>query len=359
MTAANFVANTFCNGTIRGDPDSQSSPISLLRPIRPILLNFKDTSTISTHIPPAPDVHFAVDNPRLLATIFPMTRRQAIKTATLATAACATLTPGHASAADDTPAPLAGHIHHSVCRWCYKDIPLDTLCAAVKKMGLQSVEILKMEDLPTLKKHGLICAMLSGVPGDIQHGLNRTENHDAITAFFEQTIPLAADAGCPNLICFSGNRQRMSDEEGLANCAAGIKRFIAVAEKNNVTVCMELLNSKIDHHDYMCDHTAWGVELCKRVGSERFKLLYDIYHMQIMEGDVIRTIQNNHQYLGHYHTGGVPGRHEIDDTQELYYPAIMKAILQTGFQDYVAQEFVPRGPDPLASLEKCVRLCDV
>lgn len=218
---------------------------------------------------------------------------------------------------------------------------------------------MKIEDLPTLKKYGLICAMVTGVPGDIAKGLNRPANHDAIAAFFEQTIPRAADAGCPNIICFSGNRGGMSDEEGLANCAAGVKRFIAVAEKHNITVCLELLNSKIDHHDYMGDHTAWGVELCKRVGSEHFKLLYDIYHMQIMEGDVIRTIQNNHQYIGHYHTGGVPGRHEIDETQELNYPAIMKAILKSGFQGYVAQEFVPVGSDPLASLEKCVRICDV
>jgi hydroxypyruvate isomerase len=226
-------------------------------------------------------------------------------------------------------------------------------------MGLQSVEILKLDDLPTVKKHGLIIGMVTGVPGDITKGLNRVENHDQIAAFFEKTIPLAAEAGCPNIICFSGNRQGMSDEQGLDNCAAGLKRFIAVAEKSNVTVCMELLNSKVNHHDYMCDHTAWGVELCRRVGSERFKLLYDIYHMQIMEGDVIRTIQNNHQYLGHYHTGGVPGRHEIDETQELYYPAIMKAIVATGYKGFVAQEFEPRGPDALASLEKCVRICDV
>jgi len=286
-----------------------------------------------------------------------MTRRQAIKTAALA-AAGATLTPRRAAAAAAV-APLAGRIHHSVCRWCYKNIPLDNLCAAAKQMGLQSVDLVTLDDLPVLKQHGLICAMLTGVPGDIPKGLNRVENHAQIAAFFEKTIPLAADAGCPNLICFSGNRQGMSGDQGLDNCAAGLKQFIALAEKSNVTVCMELLNSKVDHHDYMCDHTAWGVELCRRVGSERFKLLYDIYHMQIMEGDIIRTIQDNHQYLGHFHTGGVPGRHEIDETQELNYPAIMKAILASGFKGYVAQEFVPRGPDPLASLEKCVRICDV
>jgi hydroxypyruvate isomerase len=226
-------------------------------------------------------------------------------------------------------------------------------------MGLASVDLLQLDDLPVLKNHGLICAMLTGVPGAIPKGLNRVENHEVIAAFFEKTIPLAAAAGCPNLICFSGNRQGMSDEQGLDNCAAGLKRFIALAEKHNVTVCMELLNSKVDHPDYMCDHTAWGAELCRRVGSERFRLLYDIYHMQIMEGDVIRTIQTYQQHIGHYHTGGVPGRHEIDETQELCYPAIMQAILGTGFKGYVAQEFVPRGPDPLASLEKCVRICDV
>jgi hydroxypyruvate isomerase len=276
-----------------------------------------------------------------------MARRQSIKTATLAGAAAA------------QAAPLAGRIRHSVCRWCYKDISLDTLCQAAKRMGLQSVEILPLSDLPVLKKYGLINAMVTGVPGDIQKGLNRVENHDAIAAFFEKTIPLAAAAGCPNLICFSGNRQGMSDEQGLDNCAAGLKRFLALAEKNHVTVCMELLNSKVDHLDYMGDHTAWGVELCRRAGSQRFRLLYDIYHMQIMEGDVIHTIQTHHPYIGHYHTGGVPGRHEIDGTQELCYPAIMKAILGTGFKGCVAQEFVPRGPDPLASLEKCVRICDV
>ncbi len=286
-----------------------------------------------------------------------MTRRQAIKTATLATAAAATLTPRPAAAAG--AAPLAGRIRQSVCRWCYKNIALDTLCQAAKRMGLQSVEILPLSDLPVLKQYGLISAMVTGVPGDIAKGLNRVENHEAIAAFFEKTIPLAAAAGCPNLICFSGNRQGMSDEQGLDNCAAGLKRFLALAEKSGGTVCMELLNSKVDHHDYMCDHTAWGVELCRRVASERFQLLYDIYHMQIMEGDVIRTIQTQHQYLGHYHTGGVPGGHEIDETQELYYPAIMNAILGTGFKGFVAQEFVPRGPNPLASLEKCVRICDV
>jgi hydroxypyruvate isomerase len=254
---------------------------------------------------------------------------------------------------------LKGRINHSVCKWCYDKIPLETLCRAGKEIGLQSIELLTVDDFPTLKKYGLICAMVSGVPGGIPCGLNRVENHDAIASYFEETLPKVAKADYPNMICFSGNRDGMSDQEGLENCAAGLKRVVGSAEKHKVTICMELLNSKVDHKDYMGDHTAWGFELCKQVGSERFKILYDIYHMQIMEGDVIRTIQNNYQYIAHYHTGGVPGRHEIDETQELYYPAIMRAIVATGFKDYVAQEFIPKRPDALASLKQGVHICDV
>jgi hydroxypyruvate isomerase len=157
----------------------------------------------------------------------------------------------------------------------------------------------------------------------------------------------------------SGNRKGMSDEQGLENCVIGAKRIVPIVEKYNVTACIELLNSKRDHHDYMCDHSSWGVQLCKRVGSEHFKLLYDIYHMQIMEGDLIATIRENHQYIGHYHTGGVPGRGEIDETQEINYPAVMKAIVETGFKGFVAQEFVPKRPDPIASLRQGVQVCDV
>ncbi len=287
-----------------------------------------------------------------------ITRRQALKTAAV-TAATALLT-HRLTAVDAATGPaLKGRINHSVCKWCYKSISLETMCQAGREMGLQSIELLTVDDFPTLKKFDLSCAMVSGVPGGITSGLNRLENHDKITEFFEQTIPLVAAAGFPNIICFSGNRKGMSDEEGLKNCAIGLKRVLAVAEKNKVTICMELLNSKVDHHDYMCDHSNWGVELCKQAGSERFKLLYDIYHMQIMEGDVIRTIRNHHQYFAHYHTGGVPGRHEIDETQELNYPAIMKAIAETGFKGHVAQEFIPARPDVLASLKQGVKICDV
>lgn len=283
--------------------------------------------------------------------------RQIAGTAT-AIGAAKLLAPG-LRAAEEANAKLKGRINHSVCKWCYSKVSLEDMCAAGKAMGLHSVELLTVADFPTLKKHGLVCAMVSGVPGGIENGLNRVENHDKILEFFERTIPIVAEAGYPNIICFSGNRRGMSDEQGLENCATGLKRMVGVAEKHKVTIAMELLNSKVNHKDYMCDHTVWGVELAKRVGSERFKLLYDIYHMQIMEGDVIRTIKESHQYISHYHTGGVPGRAEIDDSQELYYPAIMKAIGETGFKGFVAQEFVPKRPDVLASLKQGVQICDV
>ncbi|MDB6124905.1 MAG: Xylose isomerase domain protein barrel [Pedosphaera sp.] len=294
--------------------------------------------------------------------ITPISRRSALTklAGTAAAIAATTSLSQRLTAADKAVGPdLKGRINHSVCAWCYKGIPLEDLCKAGKEMGLQSVELLMVSDIPTLKKHDLICAMMSGVPGGITTGLNRLENHDKIVAYFEQNISKVAEAGFPNMICFSGNRKGMSDEQGLDNCAIGLKRIVGVAEKHKVTICMELLNSKVNHPDYMCDHSKWGVELCKKVGSERFKLLYDIYHMQIMEGDVIRTIKDNHQYFGHYHTGGVPGRNEIDDSQEMYYPAIMKAIVETGFKGHVAQEFIPKRADVLASLKQGVAICDV
>ena len=201
--------------------------------------------------------------------------------------------------------------------------------------------------------------MVTGVPGNIPSGLNRVENHDRIVTWMEQTIPAAAAAGAPNIICFSGNRNGLNDEAGLENCVTGLKRIMPVAEKNQITICLELLNSKRTHKDYMGDHTVWGIELVKRVGSERFKILYDIFHMQIMDGDLISTIRENHQYFGHYHTGGVPGRGEIDATQEINYPAVMTAIVETGFKGFVAQEFVPKRPDALASLQQGVLICDV
>ncbi len=201
--------------------------------------------------------------------------------------------------------------------------------------------------------------MPSGAGKGIEEGFNNPELHDELIEDYKRVISMVADAGFDKIICFSGNRNGMDNETGLEHCAKGLKQLMSTAEKHNVTVCMELLNSKVDHPDYMCDHTEWGVELCKRVGSDRFKLLYDIYHMQIMEGDVIRTIRDNHQYIAHYHTGGVPGRNEIDETQELNYPAIVKAIVDTGYTGFIGQEFIPTWDNKLDALKKAVEICDV
>jgi hydroxypyruvate isomerase len=287
-----------------------------------------------------------------------------------ATLAAVASLPPRLQAADDAQAPkLKGNIHHSVSAWCYnglfngsKDKPakmtFEDYCRECAKLGLESVELLGPDQWPAVKKAGLTCAMCNG-PDNIPYGWNRIDHHDVLLPKFEKAIPQVAQAGYPNIITFSGNRKGMSNEEGLENCVKGLKRLVPIAEKYKVTVIMELLNSKRDHKDYMCDHTAWGVEVCKRVGSERLKLLYDIYHMQIMEGDMIATIRENHQYIGHYHTGGVPGRNEIDDTQEIYYPAVMKAIVATGYKGYVGQEFVPKRPDAMASLKQSIVICDV
>jgi hydroxypyruvate isomerase len=263
------------------------------------------------------------------------------------------------AAAETAAAPLKGRIHHSVCRWCYAKIPLDDLCQAAKSMGIQSIELLGPKEWPTLKKFGLTCAMANGAGMGIAKGFNRLENHDKLVESFEALIPQAADAGLTNVICMSGNRAGLDDQQGLENCAVGLKRLMKLAEQKKVNVVMELLNSKVNHKDYQCDHTAWGVELCRRVGSERCKLLYDIYHMQIMEGDLIATIKKSIQHIAHFHTGGVPGRWIIDETQEIYYPAVMKAIVQTGYTGFVGQEFVPRSAKPLEELRKSIEICDV
>jgi hydroxypyruvate isomerase len=291
-----------------------------------------------------------------------ISRRTALRAIGGAAIAAKAVSTDHLMAADaNAPAStkLKGHIRHSVCRWCYAKIPLEDLCQAARDMGIESIDLMEVKDFPVLKKYGLTCAMVTGVPGMITNGLNRPENHDAIVQFFEQTLPAAAEFGAPNAICFSGNRKGMSDDEGLEHCAAGLRHITPLAEKHGVTLCMELLNSRRNHKDYMCDHTAWGVELCRRVGSERFKLLYDIFHMQIMEGDLIETIRANDAYIAHYHTGGVPGRGEIDDTQEIQYPAVMRAIVATGYRGFVAQEFIPTRPDPLESLRQGIAICDV
>jgi hydroxypyruvate isomerase len=254
---------------------------------------------------------------------------------------------------------LKGNINHSVCRWCYAEIPLDQLCASAKEIGLKAIDLVGPSEWPTLQKYGLYSAMCNGAEINLTDGFNDTSFHETLIKNYSEMIPKVAAAGYKNLICFSGSRRSKSDETGWKNCTDALKKLIPLAEKHHVTLVMELLNSKINHKDYQCDRTSWGVELVKRVGSENFKLLYDIYHMQIDEGDVIRTITDNHQYIAHYHTGGVPGRNEIDETQELYYPAVMKAILAIGFKGYVAQEFIPSRADKIASLKQGVLICDV
>ncbi len=254
---------------------------------------------------------------------------------------------------------LKGNINHSVCRWCYNTIPLEEFCQAVKNLNFSAIDLVGPKDWDTLKKYGIFSSMCNGAEISIPHGWNEKQYHATLIKNYSDMIPLVAKAGYKNLICFSGNRSGIPDDVGMKTCVEGLKQIMSLAEKNNVIIQMELLNSKVNHKDYMCDRSVWGVELVKQVGSENFKLLYDIYHMQIDEGDVIRTIQDNHQYFGHYHTGGVPGRHEIDDTQELYYPAIMKAILKTGYKGYVAQEFIPAKEDKIASLKSGVEICDV
>ena len=253
---------------------------------------------------------------------------------------------------------LKGNIHHSVSRWPYSDIPLEQFAQACKDMGIESIELLNEEEWPVVEKAGLKCAVGYATDWGIPKGFNRRENHEKLLADYEKMIPRASAAKVPNLICFSGNREGLNDNEGLINCAAGLRKLMPTAEKYGVTMIMELLNS-YQHKDYQCDRTAWGSALCEMVGSERFKLLYDIYHMQLMEGNITDIMTRHIGYIAHIHTGGVPGRHEIDDTQELFYPEIMRALVKTGYKGYVGQEFVPSAPDKLASLKKCILICDV
>lgn len=254
---------------------------------------------------------------------------------------------------------LKGNINHAVCQWCYNDISVEELCKASKAIGIKAIDLVGPKDWPTLKKYGLISSMCNGAEINLTDGFGDKEFHAQLHKNYTEMIPKVAAAGYQNLICFSGSRRGKTDEAGWNNCVEGLKPMVALAEKHGVVLVMELLNSKIDHKDYQCDRVEWGAELAKRLGSEHFKLLFDIYHMQIDEGDVIRNIRAYHQYINHYHTGGVPGRNEIDDTQELYYPAIMKAIVDVGHKGFVAQEFIPKYKDKLASLRKAIQICDV
>jgi hydroxypyruvate isomerase len=263
---------------------------------------------------------------------------------------------------DNNNYKLKDNINHSVCRWTYSFLPLEELCNVANKIGLKAIDLIGPREWNVLKSHGLYSSMCNGAEISLTEGWNDKQYHSTLIKNYTTHINLVAEAGYKNLICFSGNRKGMDDETGRRNCVEGLKQIMGLAEKKGVIIQMEVFNSKVNHPDYMADNTKWTIELCKQLGSPNFKILYDIYHMQISEGDIIATIQKNHEYFGHYHTAGVPGRHEIDDTQELFYPAIIKAVLDTGFKGYLAQEFIPTGKtneDKIKALKKAVRLCDV
>lgn len=291
-----------------------------------------------------------------------ISRRTAIKTVLAGSAAAAVSGVVNAApfvpGASQTYPPLKGNIRHSVSRWCFGRIPMEEFCVACKKMGIESIELLDPADWPVVQKHGLTVAMAQGAGLGIDRGFNDPKLHDELVESYEKVIPMVAEAGLTNLICFSGRRNGVTDLEGWENCEKGLARLIPTAEKYNVVLTMELLNT-VGHKDYLCSRTYWGAELCRRLGSENFKLLYDIYHMQIMEGDIINNIRKYHQYFSHIHTGGNPGRNEIDERQEIYYPAVMRALVDLGYKGFVGQEFVPKDEDKLASLEKCIHICDV
>lgn len=285
-------------------------------------------------------------------------RRKSLKKLLLGTAAVGSLPYWEANAVQSR-AHLKGNVNHAVCHWPFNPMTLEELCIGIKKIGFNAIDLVGPNNWHILQKHGVECSMCNGADLGIVQGFNDPQYHEKLVQGYEEVIPLMAKAGYKNIIAFSGNRKGMDDETGLKNCAAGLKKVMGVAEKNGVTIIMELLNSKVDHPDYMCDKSAWGVELCKMVGSENLKLLYDIYHMQIMEGDLIRTIKRDHQYFGHYHTAGNPGRNEIDETQEINYPAVVRAILDTGFKGYLCQEFVPKSKDKMAALAQAILICDL
>lgn len=266
---------------------------------------------------------------------------------------------GSASKATKPTLGINQTFKHSVCRWTYSGKSLDELCEVAVDIGIQSIELLNPNEYATVKKYGLTCAMANCVPLSLTHGFNDRMLHEQLRAEYFELLPKVADAGFTNVICFSGNRNQLTDSEGLENCAIGLEPVVKKASEYGLTICMELLNSKVDHKDYQCDHTEWGVDLCEKLGLDNFKLLYDIYHMQIMEGDIIATIRKYQDYIAHYHTGGVPGRNEIDETQELNYKAIMEAISEIGFDGFVAQEFIPKNDDVFASLRQSIQICSV
>jgi hydroxypyruvate isomerase len=284
-------------------------------------------------------------------------RRSSFKKMILGGAAAGTLT--SLDWKETKPLTLKGNINHGVCAWSMRPLTLEELCAGIKKVGVGAIDLIGPNNWEILKKYDIHCSMCNGAEIGISDGFNDPQFHAQLEKNYTEVIPLVAKAGYKNIIAFSGNRRGMDDETGMKNCEAGIKKILSLAEKNGVIITMELLNSRVDHKDYMCDKSAWGIELCKRISSENFKLLFDIYHMQIDEGDIIRTIRNNHQYFGHYHTAGNPGRNDLDDKQEIYYPPIMQAIVDSGFKGYVSHEFIPKGEDKIAALGHAVQVCDV
>jgi hydroxypyruvate isomerase len=251
----------------------------------------------------------------------------------------------------------SGRLKQSVARWCYSKIPIEDLCRQCAEIGISGMDLVEPEDWPVIRKYGLVPTVTMG-KSNIPDGWNRKESHDRLAAEITARIQRAAEGKVPNVITFSGNRAGMADDVGKENTIAGLKKVAKAAEDHGVTILLELLNSKVDHKDYMCDHTPWGVDVIKAVNSPRVKLLYDIYHMQIMEGDIIRTIRDKIQHIGHFHTGGVPGRHELDDTQELQWRTVAKAIADLNYQGFFAHEFVPT-KDPMTSLKQAVELCKV
>ncbi len=300
----------------------------------------------------------------------PIPRRSALvkMTAGVSALALTGVLPRPAFAAEQTAPKLKGNIHHSVCKWCYK-MSLDDLCRVAKELGLGSVELLGNDAVPILKKYDLHCAMCGGVSvgpekiGTLENAWNRPENHDALVEAYTKRIDEVAAAGFENVICFSGNRKGLSDEQGIANMVTGLRRIMSHAEGKKVTVCLEMLNSRVPvhmkgHPDYFCDRIEIAAEVCRGVASERMKILFDIYHVQIMEGDVITRIKQFAPLIAHYHTAGNPGRNEIDDTQEIHYPGIMRAIVGTGYKGHVGHEFIPTR-DEVSALREGVAACDV
>lgn len=295
-----------------------------------------------------------------------ISRKEMISQLTAGTlgASVATFLPGlkNMSPLNSNPLDLKGNINHSMCRWTFGNLPLDELCSTVKAIGFSAIDLIGPGEWSVLKEYDIDSSMCNGAEISLEEGWCEPDYHSTLIESYTEHIDLVADAEYTNLICFTGNKRGMDDETGLQNCVAGLEQIMSHAERRGVVLQLELFNSKVDHPDYMADNSAFGVELCKRLDSPNFKLLYDIYHMQISEGDIIRTIQEDHEFFGHYHTAGVPGRNEIDESQELFYPAIMEAIVETGFEGYVAQEFIPTQDtmeENIAMLRDAVDRCDI